>query len=52
MAWDGDRRTVWLPMTIDEFYEISDFVAPNNVYRFMFLTPYMLDAIAAGKQKS
>ncbi len=43
MAWDGDRQTVWLPMTIDEFYEISDFVAPNNV-RFMFLTPYMLDA--------
>ena len=43
MAWDGDRHTVWLPMTVDEFYEISDFVAPNNV-QFMMLTPYMLDA--------
>ncbi len=31
MAWDGDRRTIWLPMTIDEFYQISDFVAPNSV---------------------
>ncbi len=43
MAWDGDRRTVWLPMTVDEFYQISDFVAPNNV-QFVFLTPYLLDS--------
>ncbi|HXI84504.1 MAG TPA: glycosyltransferase family 39 protein [Verrucomicrobiae bacterium] len=43
MAWDGDRRTVWLPMTVDEFYQISDFVAPKGV-QFMFLTPYFLDA--------
>jgi hypothetical protein len=42
MAWDGDRRTVWLPMTIDEFYQISDFVAPKGV-QFMMLTPYLLD---------
>ncbi len=42
MAWDGDRRTIWLPMTIDEFYQISDFVAPNSV-QFALLTPYMLD---------
>ena len=42
MAWDGDRRTVWLPMTVDEFYQISDFVAPKGV-QFMMLTPYLLD---------
>jgi 4-amino-4-deoxy-L-arabinose transferase-like glycosyltransferase len=42
MAWDGDRRTVWLPMTVDEFYQISDFVAPKGV-QFMMLTPYSLD---------
>ena len=24
MAWNGDRRTVWLPRTLDEFYEIND----------------------------
>ena len=43
MAWDGDRRTVWLPMSMDEFYEIHDFVAPKG-FQFMLLTPYMLDA--------
>jgi hypothetical protein len=55
MAWDGDRRTVWLPMTVDEFYQISDFVAPNSV-QFVFLTPYLLDAkrqseVAKGEYK-
>jgi 4-amino-4-deoxy-L-arabinose transferase-like glycosyltransferase len=43
MAWDGDRRTVWLPMSLDEFYEINDFVAPKG-FQFLMLTPYMLDA--------
>jgi 4-amino-4-deoxy-L-arabinose transferase-like glycosyltransferase len=43
MAWDGDRRTVWLPMSLDEFYEIHDFVAPKG-FQFMLLTPHMLDA--------
>jgi hypothetical protein len=43
MAWNGDRRTVWLPMTLDEFYEINDLVAPRG-FQFMMLTPYMLDA--------
>jgi 4-amino-4-deoxy-L-arabinose transferase-like glycosyltransferase len=43
MAWDGDRRTMWLPMSMDEFFEIYDFVAPKG-FQFMFLTPYMLDA--------
>jgi 4-amino-4-deoxy-L-arabinose transferase-like glycosyltransferase len=47
MAWDGDRRTLWLPMTIDEFYEINDFVAPKGI-QFMMLTPYFLD----GKRES
>lgn len=42
MAWDGDRRAVWLPMTIEGFYEIHDFVAPKGV-SFMMLTPQMLD---------
>jgi 4-amino-4-deoxy-L-arabinose transferase-like glycosyltransferase len=43
MAWDGDRRTLWLPMSVDEFYEINDFVAPKGV-QFIMLTPYMLDS--------
>jgi 4-amino-4-deoxy-L-arabinose transferase-like glycosyltransferase len=43
MAWDGDRHTLWLPMSIEEFYEISDFVSPKGV-QFMMLTPYLLDA--------
>ena len=43
MAWDGDRRAVWLPMSLDEFYEINDFVAPKG-FQFLLLTPYMLDA--------
>ncbi len=30
-------------MTVDEFYQISDFVAPKGV-QFMLLTPYLLDA--------
>ncbi len=47
MAWDGDRRAVWLPMSIDEFYEINDFVTPKGV-QFMMLTPYFLD----GKRES
>ena len=42
MAWNGDRRTVWLPMSVEEFYEIHDFVAPKG-FAFMMLTPYMLD---------
>ena len=42
MAWNGDRRTVWIPISLDEFYEINDFVAPKGV-QFMMLTPYMLD---------
>jgi hypothetical protein len=42
MAWYGQRRTLWLPATVDEFYEIHDFVAPKNT-QFMFLTSYMLD---------
>jgi len=42
MAWDGDRRTVWLPMTVDDFNEINDFVSPNG-FQYMMLTPYLID---------
>jgi 4-amino-4-deoxy-L-arabinose transferase-like glycosyltransferase len=42
MAWDGNRRTVWLPLTVDDFYELHDFVAPKGV-SFMMLTPEMMD---------
>jgi 4-amino-4-deoxy-L-arabinose transferase-like glycosyltransferase len=42
IAWYCQRRTVWLPATIDEFYEIHDFVAPKNT-QFLFITPYMLN---------
>lgn len=45
MAWYGNRRCVWLPATIEEFYEIHDFVIPRERkgFAFLFLTPYMLD---------
>jgi hypothetical protein len=42
VAWYMDRTTVWLPSTLEEYFEIHDFVAPHNT-KFMFLTPYMLD---------
>jgi 4-amino-4-deoxy-L-arabinose transferase-like glycosyltransferase len=42
MAWDGDRRTVWLPLTVDDFYELHDFVAPKG-FSFLMLTPMMMD---------
>jgi 4-amino-4-deoxy-L-arabinose transferase-like glycosyltransferase len=44
MAWDGDRRCLWLPMTMDEFTDIHDFVAPRTKdIAFLMLTPFMLD---------
>lgn len=45
MAWYGDRRCVWLPASIEEFYEIHDFVIPRERKGlvFLLLTPYMLD---------
>jgi 4-amino-4-deoxy-L-arabinose transferase-like glycosyltransferase len=42
MAWDGARRTVWLPITVDDFNQINDFVAPKG-FQFMMLTPYLID---------
>ena len=42
IAWDGDRRALWLPMSVDELTEIGDFVAPKGL-QFMMLTPYLLD---------
>ncbi|HVM59421.1 MAG TPA: glycosyltransferase family 39 protein [Verrucomicrobiae bacterium] len=43
VAWHGERRAVWLPTTMDDFYQIHDFVAPNG-FQFMMLTPYVIDA--------
>jgi hypothetical protein len=42
MAWDGEHRTVWLPTSLDDFYEINDFVAPKG-FQYMMLTPYLID---------
>jgi hypothetical protein len=42
MAWYGDRRTLWLPTTVNDFSEIHDFVAPRGI-SFLLFTPYMLD---------
>lgn len=42
MAWTADRRCVWLPMNVQEFYELHDFVTPKG-FSFLMLTPYMLD---------
>ena len=42
VAWYVDRRTLWLPLTPEEYIQIHDFVAPHNT-QFMLLTPYMLD---------
>jgi len=44
MAWYGDRRTIWLPMTIKDFYELHDFAPPKGVsVPFLMLTPYMVN---------
>ncbi len=42
VAWNAEHRTVWLPMSTDEFYELNDFVAPNG-FQYMMLTPYLID---------
>jgi 4-amino-4-deoxy-L-arabinose transferase-like glycosyltransferase len=42
MAWYGDRRTLWLPTTVNDFSEIHDFVAPKGI-SFLLFTPYMMD---------
>jgi hypothetical protein len=44
MAWYGDRRTIWLPTTIRDFYEMHDFAPPKGAsVSFLMLTPYMLN---------
>lgn len=43
MAWYGERRTVWLPMTISDFTDIHDMVLPSPGFSFLFITPYMLN---------
>jgi hypothetical protein len=55
VAWDGERRAVWLPLTLDDFYEIHDFIAPKG-FQYVFLTPYIIDArpqteVARGEYK-
>jgi 4-amino-4-deoxy-L-arabinose transferase-like glycosyltransferase len=55
MAWVGERRTIWLPLTLSDFYEIHDFIAPRG-FQFLFLTPYMIDSrpqteVAKGEYK-
>jgi len=44
MAWYGDRHTVWLPLTLKDFYEIHDVLPPPGYsLPFLMLTPYFLD---------
>ncbi|MGD0059322.1 MAG: hypothetical protein ABSD58_07885 [Verrucomicrobiia bacterium] len=55
VAWNGERRAIWIPLTLDDFYEIHDFVAPKGV-QYLFLTPYIIDArpqseVAKGEYK-
>jgi hypothetical protein len=55
VAWDGERRAVWIPLALDDFYEIHDFIAPKGI-QYVFLTPYIIDArpqseVAKGEYK-
>jgi 4-amino-4-deoxy-L-arabinose transferase-like glycosyltransferase len=43
VAWNGDRRTLWLPTLIQDLYELHDFVLPSPGFSFMYITPYMLN---------
>jgi hypothetical protein len=44
MAWGGNRRTIWLPATVDDFYEIHDFVPPRGAFvSFLMFTPNLLN---------
>ncbi len=58
MAWFGGRRTLWLPTSVEDFYEINDYTAPTpNGFSFLLLTPYMLDrsyqeTLLAGEYKA
>jgi len=42
MAWTGDRHTVLLPMTVEDYIFINDRVTPRNT-KFMLFTPHMTD---------
>jgi 4-amino-4-deoxy-L-arabinose transferase-like glycosyltransferase len=42
MAWDGERRTLWLPTSVDDFDEINDFIVPKG-FQYLMLTPYLID---------
>jgi 4-amino-4-deoxy-L-arabinose transferase-like glycosyltransferase len=40
VAWIGQRKCVWLPLTFKEFYDIHDF---EHKVAFVYLSPYMMD---------
>jgi len=42
MAWVGNLRTIWLPVTADQLATIHDHVAPKGI-SFILLTPHLLD---------
>jgi hypothetical protein len=55
IAWDSEHRALWLPMSLDDLYEINDFVTPKGI-QYMILTPYLIDErpqteIAKGEYK-
>jgi len=55
MAWDGERVAMWLPMTVEDFDNINDFIAPRG-FQYMMLTPYLIDEkpqseVASGEYK-
>jgi hypothetical protein len=42
MAWNGDRRTLWLPTTQEDYTDIDITVVPKSI-KFLMLTPYILN---------
>ncbi|MGF1657379.1 MAG: ArnT family glycosyltransferase [Verrucomicrobiales bacterium] len=43
VAWYADRDTIWLPTTLDAFYQINDFEHLGRPIRGMFLSPASAD---------
>lgn len=40
IAWYGDRKAIWIPNTMEEFYQINDF---NHRIAGIYLTPLTMD---------
>jgi hypothetical protein len=40
LAWYGDRKALWLPYTLEDFYQINDY---NQRVVLMYLSPISLD---------